>query len=183
MADEGARLKTARRGRERARLFVRPMEVVDGAKPKGAPRGPWRRRLSVSAMEADVGVPWKVLRSIFFPAVSVNGVHNVMVSGCSKAAQGKTQLCIGHGGGSRCMFKDCTKGVRSARGVAPFCCLHRSRSEAEAEGASQPESPGNADDNAAAPKKRKRAKAETAGLQPAAEGGDLVSSPPKQASL
>lgn len=40
--------------------------------------------------------------------------------GCTKYSQGSTKFCIGHGGGRRCTFKDCTKGARDKL----FCAAH-----------------------------------------------------------
>jgi hypothetical protein len=40
---------------------------------------------------------------------------------CQKSAQGKTTLCIAHGGGERCVHPDCQK---SARGKTTLCVEH-----------------------------------------------------------
>jgi hypothetical protein len=40
---------------------------------------------------------------------------------CTKRAQGKTDLCVTHGGGRRCVYEDCTK---SAVGATDLCVTH-----------------------------------------------------------
>lgn len=44
-----------------------------------------------------------------------------MVEGCRKSARGRTDCCVGHGGGKRCQSAGCGK---SAQGSTDFCKMH-----------------------------------------------------------
>jgi hypothetical protein len=53
--------------------------------------------------------------------ITHGGGRRCLAPGCSKSVQGKSQHCISHGGGRRCQYADCH---RSARGSTKFCVTH-----------------------------------------------------------
>ncbi|KAK6121325.1 LOW QUALITY PROTEIN: hypothetical protein DH2020_044927 [Rehmannia glutinosa] len=96
---------------------VRSPDAIKERKPSGLLQSPRRRAKRCG----HPGGCTKAARGRSGLCIKHGGGKRCKVEGCARSAEGQIGLCISRGGGQRCQFLGCTKG---AQGSTVFCKAH-----------------------------------------------------------